>query len=233
MGSDMNPETNQNAEDAAMEKAEAHASEVFHRTTGAWINASWRERRDSFLSGVEWQKARAALPSTNEGRGSLIADMERQIWSWSERAIKAEAQLAAHPTAEGREEADPLTCVHGVYIKEPCDKCEAGEKSLEDCEFPNYVWVGFNEDGEPKQVHPVKPHGDLVGFTWEMFFPARFCREQLAAKDLVLSEVEVRLQKSEALRDETIERHWQLAVKYDALADKYGTALQTIRERKG
>jgi uncharacterized coiled-coil protein SlyX len=53
------------AEDAAMEKAEAHASEVFHRTTGAWINASWRERRDSFLSGVEWQKARATSVEKN------------------------------------------------------------------------------------------------------------------------------------------------------------------------
>jgi hypothetical protein len=55
----------------------------------------------------------------------------------------------------------------------------------------------------------------------------------IAAKDLVLSGVEVRLHKAEAMRDEAIEKHWQLAVKYDALADKYGTALQTIRERKG
>lgn len=47
-------------------------------------------------------------------------------------------------------------------------------------EFPNYVWVGFDHDsGEPKQVHPVKPHGDFIGFDWQMYFPADFAGQQV------------------------------------------------------
>ena len=45
-------------------------------------------------------------------------------------------------------------------------------RSPSDC-----VWVGFDKDGEPKQVHPVKPHGDLIGFTWQQYYPASFVQK--------------------------------------------------------